>query len=264
MDTAIDYVTHLTQESARFTEIIREVPSDKPVPSCPEWTADDLLWHLGNVQWSWGVIIGKGLTGPEAQKLRPERPAGRAALCSFFERASGDLQQLLASSPPDAYAWTWSNEQTVGFILRRQAHEAFIHRIDAELTAGSRTAMDQRLSADGIDEVLCLIYGGLPEWGQFTPQRAETIRLSASDTQVSWLVTLGQFTGTDPEDGTFYSEPDIHAEIDSGGPAAATIRGNAADLDCWLWHRPPSMPIDRSGSQSVLDQFESIIKPGVK
>jgi len=45
--------------------------------------------------------------------------------------------------------------RNLGFVRRRQAHEVLIHRLDAELTAGvDASAMDPRLSADGVDELL--------------------------------------------------------------------------------------------------------------
>ena len=50
--------------------------------------------------------------------------------------------------------WSWANDQTAGFSYRRQAHEALIHRLDAELAGGERTAIDARLAADGVGEVL--------------------------------------------------------------------------------------------------------------
>jgi uncharacterized protein (TIGR03083 family) len=263
MRTDLDFVVHLARESARFGEVIRELPPDAPVPSCPDWTADDLLWHLGWVQWWWGTIVRDNMTGPQAEELMPERPAGRRALQAFYERASGDLGEILAAARPDAPAWTWSEDQTVGFIRRRQAGEALIHRIDAELAAGSRTSVDPLLGADGVDEALRIMYGGAPEWGRFTPDSAKTVRLLATDTGDAWLVTLGRFTGTGP-DGTSYDEPDIHASAsDPGGETAALISGSAADLDCWLWHRPPLAQIERSGDQEVLSDFESAIAPGI-
>jgi uncharacterized protein (TIGR03083 family) len=263
MRVDLDYVVHLARESARFGEAIRDARPDEPVPSCPDWTADDLLWHLGEVQWFWAAIVRDSITGPQADELKPERPAGRAGLQAFYQRASRDLAEILAASAPDTAAWTWSEDQTVGFIRRRQAHEALIHRIDAELAAGSRTPVDPLLGADGVDEALRVMYGAVPEWGRFTSDDGKTLRLEATDTGDAWFVTLGRFTGTDP-DGTSYDEPDIHAaESDPGGPAAVTVAGSAADLDCWLWHRPPVARIERSGDAEVLGGFESAIAPGI-
>src|SRR5215472_11044104 len=120
MGTDVNYLDHLARESARFAAALRGAAPAAPVPSCPGWDADDLLWHLAEVQWFWGTIVREGITGEQADGLKPGSPAG-----------------------------TWSADQTVGFVRRRQAHEALIHRVDAELTAGERTGMDQGLSADG-------------------------------------------------------------------------------------------------------------------
>jgi uncharacterized protein (TIGR03083 family) len=259
----LDYVTHLARESARFAEALREAPPDAPVPSCPDWNADDLLWHLGEVQWFWGTVVREGVSREQAEQRKPPRPAGRAGLRAFFERVSRDLTEILAAAAPGSPAWTWSEDKTVGFIRRRQAHEALIHRIDAELTAGRRTPLDPRLSADGVDEALRVMYGAVPSWGAFTPDPPHAVRLRATDTGDSWLVTLGRFTGTDP-DGTSYDEPDIHADDrDPGIEAAAEVAGTAGDLDCWLWHRPPLTPVGRSGDQQALSRFESAIAPGI-
>ncbi len=263
--TDLDYLDHLARESARFGQALREAAPDTPVPSCPDWTADDLLWHLAEVQWFWGTIVREKLTDPSAaEELKPERPDGRADLLDFYERASRDLGEILSSTSPETPAWTWSTEQTVGFIRRRQAHEALIHRVDAELTAGNRTPMDSRLSADGVDEVLRIMYGGAPPWGTFSPDEAKTLRVLITDTGDAWDITLGRFTGTDPDDNTAYDEPDIRVAVaEPGFPTKATIAGSAADLDCWLWHRPTFEAVTRSGDESVLSDFESTIAGGV-
>jgi len=265
MATDLDYLAHLARESARFAEVIGELRPAARVPSCPDWSADDLLWHLGEVQWFWGTIVREQVTGAQAEQLKPGRPADRAGLLAFYQRASRDLGEILAATAADAPAWTWSQDHTAGFVRRRQAHEALIHRIDAELAAGSRSPMDPQLSADGVDEVLRVMYGGdVPGWGRFTPESEQALRLWATDTGDSWFVTLGRFTGTDPGDQVSYDEAGLHAAAsDPGEETAATVRGSAADLDCWLWQRPPLAPIDRSGDQETLSRFDSVIAPGI-
>jgi uncharacterized protein (TIGR03083 family) len=265
MATNLDYVSHLAAESARFAEVIRDLTPDAKVPSCPDWSADDLLWHLAEVQWFWGTVVREKVTRAQAEQLKPGRPGGRAALADFYERASHDLHEILAATAPQAPAWTWSEDKTVGFIRRRQAHEALIHRIDAELAAGERSWMDPQLSSDGVDEVLRVMYGNLPAWGGFAPDdNAQAIRLQATDTTGSWLITPGRFTGTDPDDQTSYDEPAIHAaDLDQGLTAAAEVSGSAADLDCWLWHRSSGTRLERSGDPRAIDRFESAIAPGI-
>ena len=268
--TGIDYLAHLARDSARFLDVLRQTPPETRVPTCPDWDADDLLWHLTEVQWFWGTIVGRRLTAHSDVEALDNggRPSDRDGLLALFGRASGDLHHNLSTASPDTPAWTWSHEQSVGFIRRRQAHEALIHRLDAELTAGDRTPMDADLSTDGVDEALRIMYGGAPSWGLFTPDPTQTVRVRTTDTDRSWLLTLGRFTGTD-DDGTAHDEPDLRvAASDSGASgtgelAAATVSGAAADLDCWLWHRPPVGQVERAGDSSVLERFDQTIAPGL-
>jgi hypothetical protein len=111
--------------------------------------------------------------------------------------------------------------------------------------------------------MLRVMYGGdVPDWGTFTPGSGTVLRLQATDTEDSWLVTLGRFAGTDPSDQVRYDEPSIQVTsvADAG---AASVRGNAADLDCWLWRRPSLRPVERSGDPGVLNAFDSLIASGI-
>jgi uncharacterized protein (TIGR03083 family) len=254
----LDYLTHLAADSARFVEVLAQTPPEARVPTCSDWDADDLLWHLGQVQWFWAAIIGRGLTvHAQVENLdNGGRPAGRAGLLAFFGQASDDLQHNLAAASPQTSAWTWSQDQTVGFIRRRQAHEALIHRIDAELTAGDRTPMDPDLSTDGIDEALGFLDAEPAPSAHLAPDPAHSVRVRTTDTGRSWLLWLGQLTGL-KENGTAPDEPVLTvAGSDTGEPAAATVSGAAADLDCWLWHRPTLGALKRSGDRLALDRLD--------
>src|SRR4051812_14858944 len=73
---SLDYPDHLARESARFSAALLEADADAPVPTCPGWDADDLLWHLADVQWFWGTIVRRRLLqAAETRALvHPERP----------------------------------------------------------------------------------------------------------------------------------------------------------------------------------------------
>ncbi len=260
----VDVLGHLARESARFREALRDAPPDARVPTCPDWDADDLLWHLGRVQWFWASVVRERVTlAEDAERLEAHRPGGQSALWDFFDRSSSELLDVLATTPPDTRVWTWSDDHSVGFIRRRQAHEALIHRVDAELTVGRRTPMDRLLAADGVDEVLRVMYGGQPSWGRFTPEEGQQVRIVSTDTGDSWRVALGRFVGADPEGGEV-DEPDLRVvPNDPGTPAPATVAGAAADLDCWLWHRPALGEVGRTGDVDVIDALESVIAPGI-
>lgn len=258
----MDLLRHLRVESDRFADVLRDVAPETPVPACPEWTADDLLWHLGEVQWFWGSVVREHATPRDLSP--PERPADHAGLLAFFDDASRELSTVLAAHPVDEATWTWSDDRTVRFVVRRQAHEALIHRVDAELTAGVDSPMDAPLCADGVDEALRVMYSAHPAWATFTAEPARTMRLRATDTGDTWFLTLGRCTGTDPDGGRSYDDPGLDvAPADPGGDAAAELSATAADLDRRLWHRPAMGEVRRAGDEDMLRYFDTAIAEGI-
>ncbi len=264
---ALDYLAHLRADSARFAAVLEHAPADGQVPSCPEWRADDLLWHLAEVQWFWGTVVREAVTDP-GELRHPDRPADRGALLAFFGDATAALQAALAEVDPATPRWTWHEpDRTAGFIRRRQAHEALIHRVDAELTGDvARAPLDPALATDGVDEALRVMFGGAPSWARVELDREATLLVSTTDTGRSWLVTLGRCSGTDPGSGTTYTdEPLVEAaDADGSTPAAARVAGPAAELDCWLWGRPTIGRLDRSGDEQVLARFQEVVSEGIQ
>jgi len=257
----MDYLAHLRADSQRFAQALSACDPTAPVPSCPDWTAADLLWHLGEVQLFWGTIVDQRLRDPDgAEGTKPERPDDYGALLAFYLAASSGLIDTLAATPDDTAVWTWfDNDQTVGFVRRRQAHEALIHRLDAELTVGDVTDVDAELATDGVVEVLDCMYSGVPSWG--TQTRSGLVgRISTTDTGGNWLVELGTFSGTSPNTGTVYTDEGTITRIDDGEPTF-TVSGVARDLDAWLWNRPTSTDIAVDGDYA---QFVEIIRSGVQ
>src|SRR6476659_8083210 len=93
------YLRHLQDESQRFRDVLAECDPGAAVPSCPDWKADDLLWHLGEVQWFWGTVVQERLQDVEDLE-HPARPDSRAGLVTFFEEASGLLHDALGATDP--------------------------------------------------------------------------------------------------------------------------------------------------------------------
>lgn len=250
------YRQHLETESARFREVLEHVDRAVPVPSCPDWNAADLLWHLTGVQHFWAQVVARRPAGPDGIE-EPERPGSHEEMLVLHDRASAALLEALTAASAGDEAWTWSPDHTVGFILRRQAHEALIHRLDAELAAGSVTALDPQLATDGVRELLTVMYGGCPPWGTITAGE-QHVRFDCTDTDHQVWVNVARFTGTDPE-GTSYDEDDVLVVDDPGTEPDAVVQGTAGELDAWLWHRADDSGIQTTGDRTVLDRLLKVL-----
>ena len=256
----LDYLAHLRAESDRFLATLHGADPVARVPSCPDWDADDLLWHLGEVQEFWGLVVEGRLQEPPLDQ-KSSRPDSRAGLLEFFEAQTERLERVLRDADPAEAVWMWSNDRTVGYVRRRQAHEALIHRVDAELTAGTTvTPLDPDLASDGVLELLDMMYGGCPDWGTFEPG-GDRIDVRTTDTGIAVPVVLGHFTGTDPDDGTQYDEEDLSVQAaDPGIVPAVTVTGDAATLDAWMWHRADDAGVTIEGDPHVAERFLTLLK----
>ena len=253
------YLAHVRAESARFRAVLADCDPAARVPSCPDWSAADLLWHLATVQRWWAEVIGARPTRPE--ELDPPRPESYDDLLARFDQWSDDLATALESADPAEEAWNWSDDHTVGFILRRQAHEALIHRVDAELTAGLSSEVDTRLASDGVHEVLAVMYGGCPPWGTWEPGES-LARVDTTDTGEQLWLRFGLFSGTAPDSGTAYvDDEDFHvvdAPSDDVEPDLV-VDGPAAALDLWLWSRGDDSEISVAGDEATYARFRAIV-----
>lgn len=244
------YLAHLRDESARFRAVLTDCDPEARVPGCPEWTAADLLWHLAGVQRFWATIVHTRPAGP-GEHDEIERPATYDEMLTAYDGHSAALVAELEKADPADVAWSWAPEQTVGFTFRRQAHEALIHRLDAEQTAGDVTPLDPRLAADGVAELMDVMYGGeAPPWGR-TELGEALVRIEMPDVHESLYVRPGMFYGTEPDSGKVHDGP--HLVLTEPGEAAAVVRGRAAALDAWLWKRRGDDGIEVSGDRAAYD-----------
>ncbi len=247
-------------ESARFVEVLAGTDPAAPVPACPDWTASDLVRHLGEVQWFWAHVVRTRPAAPGEELAAPPAPDSPAELLAWFRDCSAALVDALAAADPADEAWHWSDVRTVATTYRRQAHEALIHRLDAEQTAGAVTPLDPRLAADGVLEVLEVMHGGaVPAWGRLAPG-PHLVGVEVTDEDLAWVVRPGRFTGTDPEDGEVHDQGFL--ELVPGplaAPPAAVVSGTAAHLDAWLWHRGGEAGLRVSGDPAAWAAFREVV-----
>ena len=251
------YLQHIRDESRKFRDTLADCDPAAPVPTCPDWRADDLLWHLGEVQHWWTWMVQHRPKGPD-EYPEPARPGDHAALLSFYDEQYTALVDALADADPAEPAWTWHpDHKDVAFIFRRQAHEALIHRRDAELAAHTISPFPADLAAAGVDAVLDVMYGGCPPWGEFSGL-PHYVRIDLTDTGDRVWVQLGRFHGTDPE-GIVHDEDDLHVVTDPGVEPDAVISGTAEALDARLWRRADGAETHLTGDLGIVDRFRAVI-----
>jgi uncharacterized protein (TIGR03083 family) len=245
----IDYLDVIRRDSARFSECLRNGDLSSAVPSCPDWTLADLGWHLTEVQHFWGSIVIDLLQDRDGV-VALTRPADEE-IADLFDERSARMLDAVSRHPADARCWTWDDDGwTVGWVRRRQAHEALIHRVDAEQAIGHVTSIDAELAADGVDEVLRVVIEGMPEWGTFHPDGA--VATLAVDGGQQYGLRLGRFRGTGPESGTEYDFETLLIS-EPGGPV---IAGSSVALDLWLWGR--SADGVRCDDDALVDRIRAI------
>ncbi len=217
------------------------------VPSCPDWSAADLCYHLYEVQSFWATIV-EGRLGSADGIDEPSRP-GDAALPDALRAAARRLVAALRAADPSETVWTWADDKSLAWVARRQAHEALIHRVDGELAAGVDSSLDSDLAADGVQELVDWFFGTAPAWATFVP--LERVRLVRTDGPGEWYLAKGRFTGTGPESGNEFDMVTVLA----GGPgdADAEVRGAAAALDLWLWGRADRSALEVVGDEALAD-----------
>lgn len=237
-----EYLARLTDDAAALHATIVSADPDTAVPSCPDWTLDDLAFHVAEV---YQHEIAAMRTGNRPDPWPPEpRPATWTAPSSQFLKTSTiELLGELSSHDPAQPCWTWyDQDQTVGFWARRMAQETVIHRWDAENAVGRPEPIDDAVAVDGIDEILLAFLSG--DWSddrQPGPYGIIDV-VTGSD---RWRVELSEGSVT------------THHRSTSAASSArpdAEIRGGAADLLLGLWDRRPLPQL--SGDLDLIDALQ--------
>jgi uncharacterized protein (TIGR03083 family) len=87
----------------------------------------------------------------QVQVRVPQDPDERSA---WLVAGAHRLGQAVREVGPATEVWTWSEDPTAGFWLRRTTHDTLVHRADAELAVGREVAVDPDLAADGVADLL--------------------------------------------------------------------------------------------------------------
>jgi uncharacterized protein (TIGR03083 family) len=225
-----EYLPVLEKADARFAEAAAQAVLAHgwraPVPGCPGWQLNDLVWHLSEIQHFWAWVVQTQATDPSAYVAPARRPDDE--LLGFVAATSADLETVLAGADPATRVWTWAPQQDVAFVLRRQAQEATVHTVDVEQVLGDVRPIPTDVGLDGLDEWLEVMVPGRLPGGP--PEGAHPVVFHAVDADAERTL----FPGTRPF------------------PIAA-LTGTAGDLLLAVWRRVPLevLTVDGDGLQAA-------------
>ncbi len=252
MDTGHRLTTAAPMDFERFLDVVpREAARlavvtapllDERVPSCPDWTARELVGHLWRVYWFWHAqVIAADPTDrvdPGDRPLDPDAEPGDA-----LELAAAELVEAMRGAGAGASCWNWSGvNPTVSWLARRMALETAVHRYDGELCAGTPGTIDADLAADGIDEYLRVhLFADIPDAP--TATLGGTLCLACSDTGDAWTVEIGMG----------------RLRVREGrGPASACLLGPASHLLLFVWNRIGVEGLELTGDPAVASAWAGL------
>jgi uncharacterized protein (TIGR03083 family) len=211
---------------------------DSAVPACPGWTTDDLVVHLGRL---WAYVASLLSSRATEASQRPPLPEGdRLAVVSDL---LDDLVGQLAALEPQTPVWNWSGEPDVAqFWARRMAHEAAVHRFDAQQAHGVAQPIDEDLASDGLDEFIDVLIPRVlsRDAAELTP--GTLVLRTADGERVLALTSTG-----------------LH-RADAAGPGATVVGGTASALLLACLGRLAWSSLEVEGDPSVLDGWSAALR----
>jgi uncharacterized protein (TIGR03083 family) len=241
----MDRASYLASLQADTAELLATAGGalDRDVPTCPGWTCERLIGHIGRVhRWTARWISTGGAQDVE------QAPAGEAVVDWARDGLDELMAAITAADDDDATVDTWYGPQPAAFWPRRMAIEAALHRYDAQTAAGVPTPVDTELAVDAIDELFAVV---LPMRGTGELDGdGRTIHLHATDPDLGehdggeWLVTLA---AGGPE------VTHVHAKGD------VAVRGTASDLLLLLWNRIDPDRLQVFGDAALLARWRESV-----
>jgi uncharacterized protein (TIGR03083 family) len=179
----------LALEVERFAVATSLMSGDTVVETCPGWTVDDVVVHLGAIH-RWADELVRTRSTVRIPRVTPTRDEVDVSP-EWIRQGGQQLVTTLREANPNDPMWAWGLDQHVRFWSRRQVHETLVHRIDVELAGGIEPTADAALASDAIDEFLTNLQkvtnssAGTGHLGS-----GERLVFRALDSESVWTITL--------------------------------------------------------------------------
>ena len=183
----LDFVEQFVAVAERFAVAVASTPMDARVPACPDWTAYDLVCHLGNVHAWAATIVETGRSAPEQNdEPRSHKPK---VVSEWYSAKAEDLYEVLRSASPRKQCWNFVfGGDGAEFWQRRQMHETTVHAIDLLACTGRTADVEPVLAADGVDEVLTVFLKRMHDRG-YPAVLTAPVCFVATDVDRAWTVS---------------------------------------------------------------------------
>lgn len=244
----------LIAENASLAALLREADLPTPVPTCPEWTLDQLMRHVGRGdRWCTEIVATRSAESIDPRTVSGGNPpVGRDGQIAWLHEGPRALIDAVAQTGADTPVWTFLGPRPAGWWIRRRLHETAVHRADAALALGAEFGIAPAVAADGITEYLerVVIRTGMVDTA---PPLADgqSVHLHATD---QGLGDAGEWMIVGRNGGIAFDHGHEKATVALRGPArdlllALVRRGDASELglqvfgddavwDTWLARTP--------------------------
>jgi uncharacterized protein (TIGR03083 family) len=213
---------------------------DVPVPTCGDWTVNELVRHVAEVYTWVAHIVTDRVTERPPREPAPTDVDPVKLLADRLDELVGTLSATAAETP----VWNWSPEpDAAAFWARRMAHESAIHRNDAQRAHGVAQPIDAELAHDGMDELVDVILPRVVERDELTLPTM-TVSFCATD-EGDWHVRLD-------DDG-------LH-RLDVAKDADVTVRRTASALLLAAYGRVPWEILDIDGDAALLETWSKLFR----
>ena len=243
------HYAELTASTQVIAELIDGTDLALPLPTCPDWTLQQLATHVGRAhRWAAEIVSTRSAEFIPFRSVPDGRFPDDPAQHVGWLHAGADRVVDAVRAAGDDQMWAFGRQRPAAFWARRMAHETAVHRADAQIATGRAPVIDADIAADGIDEWLMDLSGpdeGEPDLRLAALAEGQSLHVHATDVPAGageWLIRRDQ------------------AGVRAGrehGKADAALRGGASDLLLVLMNRLP--PDDRAvqvlGDPAVLSRW---------
>ncbi len=223
----MEYRSYIARFSDEIATLAEQNDFTLPIPSCPEWTLGDLVFHLGSVHATWTAIIEDA--SPDERTHHVVDDVADEELVEWFRGHTRGLLAAMVNAEPQARCWTWWGEpRTVRAVERHQVQEAAVHRWDVQNALHAPKPLEADVASDGIAEFL------LVEREHMTAPAGARVTLRTIDTDEAWFVGVS-------------------------GPHDVALSGSSSQLLLVLHGRAPIETLDVEGDVQVAQTWLSSI-----